>query len=117
MVSTSGRKKEDLINVGMTGGGGVETLEIEARGCSLLACTFRSRGDAFNARLKDVAEEESTGQRNMTDALALAFSDPRPPSTTLLDLKVRIATFAGLLWTLFGYGCDCYKKYYTFEQP
>ena len=75
MTSTSGRKKEDLINMGMTGGGGVATLETEACGCSLLACTYRSKGKASNARHKGVAGQESSRQRNMAEALALASSD------------------------------------------
>ena len=66
---------EDLINMVMIGGGDVATLETVARGCSLLACTYRSKGNASHARRKDVAEDKSSRQRNMAEALALASSD------------------------------------------
>ena len=67
---------EDLINVVVTGDGGVVILETSARGSSLLACTYQSKGDAYYARHKGVTKKESSGQRTMAEALALASSDP-----------------------------------------
>ena len=101
---------EDPTKVVMTGGEGVVTLEMAARRCSLLACTYRSEGDASKARRNDVAEEESSRQRNMAEALALASSEPIPPTMTFADLKVCIATFTGLLWALFGDGATTIKS-------
>ena len=46
----------------------------------------------------------------MAEALALASSEPIPPTMTFADLKVCIATFTGLLWALFGDGATTTKS-------
>ena len=61
---------------------------------------------------REEAEYESQGTRTQAEALQMKKADPRRPPRNWYKLNEMLATFAALLWVLFGDVCTQYDQIY-----
>ena len=61
---------------------------------------------------REESEAESQGTRTQAEAPQMKKSDPRRPPRNWYKLKEMLATFAALLWVLFGDVCPLYDQIY-----
>jgi hypothetical protein len=107
---------EDIIKLRSNPGGATASLKTAERGPSILACIPRVLGAIETIRIKEAAAEESKANRTMKEAEKLAASDSREPPHDLLTLKLLVATYLALLWTLYSESCDLYQKLFAIYE-
>ena len=86
------------------------------RGMSAQNCLPITVEHIARANDHERAEDETSATRTLNESLNLKKSDPRPPPMTLEALKLSVATFAALLWAIFGNHCDLYRKVKSFRE-
>ena len=101
---------EAIRDVQFNPGGGVAYFSTAEKGISVLTCQPEPGDKRDLIRATEIAQEISTTNRTLAEALELGKNDPRPPPGTYQDLKATVGTFCGLLHTVFGPGCDYYVK-------
>ena len=101
---------EAIVHLRFNPSGGVAYFNSAEKGISILTCQPMPGEEKDSARNLEVAEEISSANLTLAEALDLGKSDPRPPPATYQDLKATVGTFCALLHTLFGPGCDYYQK-------
>ena len=101
---------EAIRNVLFNPGGGVAYFSSAEKGISVLTCQPEPGEKRELVRASELAQEDSTTNRTLAEALELRKHDPRAPPGTYQDLKATVGTFCGLLHTIFGPGCDYYLK-------
>lgn len=101
---------EAIVNLRFNPSGGVAYFGSAEKGISILTCQPMPGEERDSARNLEVAEEISSANLTLAEALDLGKSDPRPPPANYQDLKATVGTFCALLHTLFGPGCDYYQK-------
>ena len=101
---------EAIRNVLFNPGGGVAYFSSAEKGISILTCQPEPGEKRELVRATEIAQENSTTNRTLAEALELGKHDPRAPPGTYQDLKATVGTFCGLLHTIFGPGCDYYLK-------
>ena len=101
---------DGIVNLRFNPSGGVAYFGSAEKGISILTCQPMPGEEKDSARNLEVAEELSSANLTLAEALDLGKSDPRPPPATYQDLKATVGTFCALLHTLFGPGCDYYQK-------
>ena len=62
--------------------------------------------------MREEAEDESQGTRTQSEELQIKKLDPRRLPRNWYKLKEMLATFAALLWVLFGDVCPLYDQIY-----
>ncbi len=83
-------------------GAGVALAQSADKGLSILLCNPRTLAEAAAAAASILTLDQAKKIKPGTMC--------RPPNGTYLELKLLIGTFCGLLWTLFGLGCDYYHE-------
>jgi uncharacterized membrane protein YgcG len=112
---------EDIVKIRSNPGGATASLKTAERGPSILACLPRMLGAIETLRIKEAAAEDSKANRTMKEAEQLARADSREPPQDLLSLKLLIATYLALVWSLYSETCDLYDKLFSvydiLEEP
>lgn len=105
---------EDILNciikVDFCPGEPVPTFATVDKGLGPLPCRPWTSGEIEADQSKEKAAEQTAATRTYNEWLQLEARPPKNPPATLLELRIMIATFCALLWTLFGDQCDLYKK-------
>ena len=81
-------------------------------GISPLMVIPRTTQEIEEEIMREDSEAESQGTRTQAEALQMKKSDPRRPPRNWYELKEMLATFAALLWVLFGDVCPLYDQIY-----
>ncbi|KAL3771739.1 hypothetical protein ACHAWU_010050 [Discostella pseudostelligera] len=92
-------------------GAGVALAQSADKGLSILLC--RPRTIAEVERLRDNEQATATAAQTVTVDQAKKIKPGtvcKPPNGTYLELRLLIGTYCGLLYTLFGSGCDYYHE-------
>jgi hypothetical protein len=105
---------EDIISciqkVDFVPGEPVPTFATADKGLGPLPCRPWT-SDAMEAdQKKERAAEATAATRTYNEVLQLEARAPMNPPANLLELRLMIATFCALLWTLFGDKCDLYIR-------
>jgi hypothetical protein len=66
--------------------------------------------DIEKERVAEQAELLSRTNRTLAEAIKLSKTETRRPPRNYHELKLNVATYAALLWVLYGEHCDLYKK-------
>jgi hypothetical protein len=103
---------DDIVNLRFNPGGSAAYYATAEKGISILLCRSRPGEDRESARQQELAEELSSTNRTLSEAITLHKSAPRAPPDSYSDLKAGVATFCALVWALFGEGCEYYRKLY-----
>ncbi len=103
---------DDIITLRFNPGGSAAYYSTAEKGISILLCRSKPGEDRESARQQELAEEISSGNRTLSEAITLHKSAPRAPPDTYNDLKASVATFCALVWALFGNGCEYFQKLY-----
>jgi hypothetical protein len=101
---------EDIVNLRFNPGGSAAYYATAEKGISILLCRSRPGEDRESARQHELAEELSSTNRSLSEAMSLTKSAPRPAPDTYTDLKASVGTFCALIWALFGDGCEYFRK-------
>ncbi len=92
-------------------GAGVALAQSADKGLSILLCRPRTLAEVERVRDTEQATAAAAATLTVDQAKKLKPGAAcKPPEGTYLDLKLLIGTFCGLLWTLFGSGCDYYHE-------
>jgi len=106
---------DDIMHLRFNPSGGVAYFSTAEKGISILLCHPKAGDDRDHARADEMAQDISSSNRTLAEALILGKKDPRPPPETYNDLKAALGTFCALLWTLFGehgqYFAKCMELY------
>lgn len=106
---------EDIMHLRFNPSGGVAYFSTAEKGISILLCHPKAGDDRDHARADEMAQDISSSNRTLAEALILGKKDPRPPPDSYNDLKAALGTFCALLWTLFGehgqYFAKCMELY------
>lgn len=81
------------------------------KGLSILLCRPRSLAEI--ERVRDDKQALATASSTVTVEQAKKLKPGvvcKPPSGTFLEMRLLIGTFCGLLYALFGSGCDYYRE-------
>ncbi len=103
---------DDIVNLRFNPGGSAAYYSTAEKGISILLCQSRPGEDREAARQQEWAEELSSKNRSLSEALTLTKSAPRAPPDTYNDLKIAVGTFCALNWALFGDSCEYFQKLY-----
>ena len=79
-------------------------------GISPLMLIPRTTQEIEEEIIREEAEAESQGTRTQAEALKTKKEYPRRPPKNWYELKEMLATFAALLWVLFGDVCPLYDQ-------
>jgi hypothetical protein len=88
---------EDIVNLRFNPGGSAAYYATAEKGISILLCRSRPGEDRESARQQEWAEEISSTNRSLSEAITLTKAAPRPPPDTYNDLKASIGTFCALI--------------------
>jgi hypothetical protein len=92
-------------------GAGVARAQSADKGLSILLCRPRTLAEVERVRDMEQATLAAAATLTVEQAKKLKPGTAcKPPGGTYLDLKLLIGTFCGLVWTLFGSGCDYYHE-------
>jgi hypothetical protein len=91
-------------------GGAVAQFHSVARGMSMLACRSLTAVEEEFCREYEEAAAETKHTHSLEDLLKKNHGKTVEPAANYMDLKLNIGTYSGLLWTMFGNHCDCYKE-------
>ena len=92
-------------------GAGVALAQSADKGLSILLCNPRTLAEVEQLRDNQQAAAAAASILNLDQAKKIKPGTMCcPPNGTYLELKLLIGTFCGLLWTLFGLGCDYYHE-------
>ena len=93
------------------GGAGVALAQSADKGLSILLCRPRSLAEIERVRDEEQATDRASGTVTVEQARKLKPGAVcRPPNGTYLELRLLVGTYCGLLYTLFGSGCDYYHQ-------
>ena len=93
------------------GGAGVALAQSADKGLSILLCRPRSLAEIERVRDEEQATAVASSTLTVEQARKLKPGAVcKPPSGTFLELRLLIGTYCGLLYTLFGSGCDYYHQ-------
>ena len=93
------------------GGAGVALAQSTDKGLSILLCRPRTLAEIERVRDDEQAAEMARSTVTVEQAKKLKPGAVcKPPNGTYLELKLLIGTYCGLLYTLFGSGCDYYHE-------
>jgi len=76
----------------------------------MLACRSVSAVDAEYLRDWEEAAAHTKSTRSLDDLLKISRKKTAAPAGSYSELKLNVGTYYGLLWSLFGEYCDCYKE-------
>ena len=88
----------------------MEIYERVESGISPLMVIPRTTQEIEEELRREEAAAESQGTRTQSEALQMKKTDPRRPPRNWYELKEMLATFAALLWVLFGGVCPLYDQ-------
>ena len=92
-------------------GAGIALAQSADKGLSILLCRPRSLAEVERVRDNEQAVAVAAMMLTVDQAKKLCpGSSCKPPNGTYLEMKLLIGTFCGLLWTLFGSGCDYHHE-------
>ena len=101
---------DDIVNLRFNPGGSVAYYASADKGISILLCRSRPGEEREAARLRELAEEQSSANISLAEALSLLRNTPPTPPDTYIDLKTCVGTFCAMLWALFGDNCEYLMK-------
>jgi len=101
---------EEIVKTKFNPGGPVAVYESAESGISPLMVLPRTTHEIEEEIRREEAADESQGTRTHAEALRLKKTDPRQPPRNWYELKEMCATFAALLWVLFGDQCPLYAQ-------
>ena len=103
---------ESFVKVEPNPGECIANYNTAEKGVTPLSCKPRSAMDIEKERVAEQAEYLSRVNRTMAEAIKLSKTETRRPPQNYHELKlnVDVATYAALLWVLYGEQCDLYKK-------
>lgn len=101
---------DDIVKLRFNSAGICATLTSCEKGISNLLCLPREANEIEAIKLFEQAVEETKATRTLKEAERIANSTTRDPPTDYHGLKLMVATYAVLLWTLFGDKCHLYVQ-------
>ncbi len=90
--------------------GCVGTSKASERGVSNMMCLLWTIKEIQEQLEKERMARETSGNRTMNEALKLSSSCLKEPPASYYTLKLMVATFAALLFVLYGVECELYDK-------
>jgi hypothetical protein len=93
---------DDIVKLRFNPVGISATLTTCKKGISNLLCLPRTAGEIEALKLFEQAVEETRAIRTLKEAERIAGPAKRDPPVNYQGLKLMVATYAALLWVLFG---------------
>ena len=104
---------EDIVKMRFNSVGLSATLTTCEKGISNLLCLPRTSDEIEALKLFEQAIEETRATRTLKEAERIAASNKRDPTVEYHSLKLMVATYASLLYVLFGSKCHLYEQVLT----
>ena len=106
---------KDLLMCNMAHDEATASAAFLERGLSAQHCLLVTREYIGRETARETALGESVNTRTFSEAFTNQKRAPRAPPRTLEELKLAVATYAALLWVLFGDACDFYQQVLAFR--
>jgi hypothetical protein len=101
---------KDLVALRFNPGGPVVQFHSVARGMSMLACRSLTVAEAEQSHKYKEAAASTKHTRSLDKLLKWNRGRTVWPAASYMELKLKIGTYCGLLWLLFGDHCNYYCK-------
>jgi hypothetical protein len=101
---------DDIVKMHFNSVGLSATLTTCEKGISNLLCLPRTAGEVEALKLFEQAIAATQATRTLKEAERIASSNKREPPSEYYSLKLMVATYAALLYVLFGANCHLYIK-------